>query len=121
VTELLLEARSRCDKGSAAYLDLKLAIGAMMGWRSPHTIEVYDHSLDRLEALGVLRTLQEAIRDRGQLRLRAQADRLVPPVQGSGRRPRATQMQEVAAATRDEAAVHTWFAARVTRPHAARL
>ncbi|GAC1397917.1 MAG: hypothetical protein NVSMB65_16650 [Chloroflexota bacterium] len=41
VTELLLEARQRCGTTSDAYLDLKLAIGAMMGWRSPSTIDVY--------------------------------------------------------------------------------
>jgi len=83
VTELLLEARGRCDKTSAVYLDLKMAIAAMMGWRSPQTIDVYDHSLDRLEALGVLHALQESIRDRGRPRLCAQGDRLGVPLQSA--------------------------------------
>lgn len=119
VTELLLEARSHYDTASGTYLDLKLAIGAMMGWRSPHTIEVYDHSLDRLEALGVLRAMQEAIRDRGQPRLQAHGDRLAPPIRGSGQRVGETELREPAAT--DEAAVQAWLAARITRPHAARL
>jgi integrase len=114
VTELLLEARGRCDKTSAAYLDLKLAIAAMMGWRSPQTIDVYDHSLDRLEALGVLRALQESLRDRGHPRLRAQGGRLGGPVQSA--LPRDVGAAAVAGPMDDgvPAALHMWFADRIT-------
>jgi len=124
VTELLLEARGRCDKTSAVYLDLKLAIAAMMGWRSPQTIDVYDHSLDRLEALGVLHALQESIRDRGRPRLRAQGDRLSVPLQSTMSRDGGVPALADAASDGTPApadvagdgtpALHTWFADRIT-------
>jgi len=124
VTELLLEARGRCDKTSAVYLDLKMAIAAMMGWRSPQTIDVYDHSLDRLEALGVLHALQESIRDRGRPRLRTQGDRLGVPLQSAMSRDGG--VPALADVARDGTpapanvagdgtpALHTWFADRIT-------
>lgn len=61
VTELLLLARARYGPGSPRYADQKLAIARLMGWQSPQTIDTYDHTLDEIEALGLLADLQRAL------------------------------------------------------------
>ncbi len=67
VTELLIMARERWDKGNPDYADQKRVIATgVMWWADPSTIEVYDHSVDKVDALGLLADLQRRIGERGR-------------------------------------------------------
>jgi len=115
VTELLLRGRQEHGKGSTHYLDLKVAISGMMGWRSPQTIDAYDHSLDELDAIALLHQLQTEIgagtqgtRGRGDHRPAA-PDR--PVLDGRGQ---SAASGTVTAA--DAGGIDPWFKDRMGRP-----
>jgi len=61
ITEWLLLAREHWGKESPSYADTKQAISTVMGWRSPATIDAYDHSLDEVAALALQAELQRRI------------------------------------------------------------
>ena len=65
VTEWIILARKEWDKESEDYADHKRAFSDLMGWDNPTTIELYDHSVNKVEALGKLFELQRRIQQRG--------------------------------------------------------
>jgi site-specific recombinase XerD len=65
VTEWLILAREELDTESSDYADHKRAFSDLMGWSNPTTIELYDHSVNKVQALGKLFELQRRIRQRG--------------------------------------------------------
>jgi len=55
VTDVLAFARRELGQSSADYLAFKQSFGKdVMNWSTPKTIDVYDHSIERLETLGLL-------------------------------------------------------------------
>lgn len=54
VTECLRLAREQCAGDGDAYQRAKKGLEVLMDWRSPRTVEVYDHSLDPELALGLV-------------------------------------------------------------------
>jgi len=53
-TECLRLAREQCAGDGEAYVRAKKGLEALMEWRSPRTVEIYDHSLDPERALGLV-------------------------------------------------------------------
>jgi hypothetical protein len=64
VTELLVRARAEWDPHSPEYADVKRGLVDLFAWADPTTIELYDHSVDRAAALGLLGAWQRAIAER---------------------------------------------------------
>lgn len=64
VTELLVRAREQWDRHSLEYADIKRGMADVFKWADPTTIELYDHSVDRVAALGLLSAWQRAIAER---------------------------------------------------------
>lgn len=61
VTQLLLKARVMYGREGEGYRIAKEAISRLMGWKSPDTIEVYDHTLRDADALELLVAVQHDI------------------------------------------------------------
>jgi len=70
VSEFLITLRLACGFGtdhfdSERYVREREAFGGLvMGWQSPHTIDIYDQSRDGERALGVLSTYQQRLSQR---------------------------------------------------------
>src|SRR5712692_98622 len=70
VTEFLITLRTSCGAGtdhfdSEQYLREREAFGSLiMGWRSPHTIDIYDQSRDWERTLSVLAAYQQGLSQR---------------------------------------------------------
>lgn len=89
ITEFLILLRATCGAGTEhfdaeRYQREREAFGStMMGWRSAHTIDIYDHSRDGEQTLQVLATMQHQLAERRYL-TPGTADPTDPPVpQGS--------------------------------------
>jgi integrase len=89
VTELLVRARAQCDPHSPEYADIKRGLVDLFAWTDPATIEVYDHSVNRVEALGLLGAWQRAIATRSARTVREGSASPVPP----GQVPHETSIQ----------------------------
>jgi site-specific recombinase XerD len=63
VTQLLMKGRAAHGASGKGYEDAKESISRLMGWRSPDTVEVYDHTLRDADALELLVALQRDIVD----------------------------------------------------------
>jgi len=62
VTDHLLFLRRECGGTGGVYPERRQAFArTVMHWAHPRTIEVYDHSIDELETLGLLARYQETI------------------------------------------------------------
>lgn len=61
VTQLLLKARVVYGREGEGYRNAKEAISRLMGWKSPDTIEAYDHTLRDADALELLAAMQQDI------------------------------------------------------------
>jgi len=61
VTQLLLKARVVYGREGEGYRSAKESISRLMGWKSPDTIEVYDHTLCDADALELLAAMQRDI------------------------------------------------------------
>jgi len=70
ITEFLIMLRQACGAGTdhfdaERYQREREAFGStIMGWRSPHTIDVYDHSRDGEQTLQVLAMMQHRLAER---------------------------------------------------------
>lgn len=89
ITEFLILLRETCGAGTdhfdaERYQREREAFGStIMGWRSAHTIDIYDHSRDGEQTLPVLATMQHQLAERRYL-TPGTADPTDPPVpQGS--------------------------------------
>lgn len=89
ITEFLILLRETCGAGTdhfdaERYQREREAFGStIMGWRSAHTIDIYDHSRDGEQTLQVLATMQHQLAERRYL-TPGTADPTDPPVpQGS--------------------------------------
>jgi len=86
ITEFLIMLRQECGAGTdhfdtERYQREREAFGStIMGWQSPHTIDVYDHSRDGEQTLQVLALMQQRLAERHYLPARAPgADGSPPP------------------------------------------
>lgn len=68
VTDHLLFLRRECGGTGGVYPERKQAFArTIMHWAHPRTIEVYDHSIDELDTLGLLARYQETIGRSGEV------------------------------------------------------
>ena len=58
VTELLAKARQEHGATSQEYAEAKKSISNLFGWRTPDSINVYDHVLSTIDTLALLTALQ---------------------------------------------------------------
>jgi hypothetical protein len=67
VTECLRLAREQCAGDGEAYVRAKKGLEVLMDWRSPRTVEIYDHSLDPERALGLVVARNHALEEGGRI------------------------------------------------------
>ena len=61
VTRFLLHARDACAGSAAGYAEAKARLTRALGWRSPATVDVYNHALDELEGWADMALFQQML------------------------------------------------------------